>query len=161
MATSQESSNRERLRSYRRLETLRRLSESGVPCGVFVSPIIPFLNDKDMEAVLAGAHEAGAGMAGYTIVRLPWEVKELFKDWLERHYPLKAAHIMARIRDMRGGRENDPEFGSRMSGEGQFAELLRSRFAIACKRLGMNAGERNSWTRKSSGPPGPDQIPLF
>ena len=127
---------------YRRVETLRRLAARGVPCGVFVAPIIPFLNDKDMEAVLEAAAEAGARTASFTLLRLPWEVKDLFKGWLEQHYPLKAAHVMARIRDMRGGRENDPEFGSRMRGEGKFAELLRSRFDVACKRLGLNADKR-------------------
>jgi DNA repair photolyase len=128
---------------YRRVETVRRLSERGVPCGTLVAPIIPFLNDKDMEAVLEAVSEAGARMAGYTLLRLPWEVKDLFKDWLERHYPLKAKHVMARIRDMRDGRDNDPRFGSRMKGEGQYAELLRKRFDLACKRLNLNAGGRN------------------
>jgi DNA repair photolyase len=127
---------------YRRVEAVRRLSARGVPCGVFVAPIIPFLNDKDMEAVLEAAAGAGALTAGYTLVRLPWEVKDLFKAWLEQHVPLKAARIMARIRDMRGGRDNDPEFGSRMRGEGRFAELLRNRFGLACKRLGLNADKR-------------------
>src|SRR6267142_300349 len=127
---------------YRRVETLRRLAARGVPCGVLVAPIIPFLNDKDMEAVLEAAAAAGARTASFTLLRLPWEVKDLFKAWLEQHYPLKAAHIMARIRDMRGGRDNDPEFGSRMKGEGQFAELLRSRFGVACKRLGLNVDKR-------------------
>ena len=127
---------------YRRVETVRRLSAAGVPCGVFVAPIVPFLNDKDMEAVLEAVAEAGARTASFTLLRLPWEVKDLFKDWLEQHYPLKAAHIMARIRDMRGGRENDPEFGSRMRGEGQYAELLRSRFDVACRRLGLKADKR-------------------
>ena len=127
---------------YRRVETVRRLSEAGVPCGVFVAPIVPFLNDKDMEGVLEAVAEAGARWASFTLLRLPWEVKDLFKGWLEQHYPLKAAHVMARIRDMRGGRENDPEFGSRMRGEGQYAELLRGRFEIACRRLGLNADRR-------------------
>jgi DNA repair photolyase len=127
---------------YRRVETVRRLSEAGVPCGVFVAPIIPFLNDKDMESVLEAVAEAGARWASFTLLRLPWEVKDLFKGWLDQHYPLKAAHVMARIRDMRGGRENDPEFGSRMKGEGQYAELLRGRFEVACRRLGLNADRR-------------------
>src|SRR5881628_1782207 len=127
---------------YRRVETVRRLSERGVPCGTLVAPVIPFLNDKEMEAVLEAVSEAGARMAGYTLLRLPWEVKDLFKDWLERNYPLRAKHVMARIHDMRGGRDNDPRFGSRMNGEGQFAELIRKRFEIACKRLGLNAGGR-------------------
>src|SRR5437879_1238118 len=128
---------------YRRHETFRRLSERGVPCGTLVAPVIPFLNDKDMEAVLEAVSEAGARMAGYTLLRLPWEVKDLFKDWLERNVPLKAKHVMARIRDMRGGRDNEPQFGSRRRGEGQYAELLAKRFEIACKRLGLNAGGRS------------------
>jgi DNA repair photolyase len=141
---------------YRRVETVRRLAARGVPCGVFVAPIIPFLNDKDMEAVLEAVAAAGARSASFTVLRLPWEVKDLFKSWLEQHYPLKAAHVMARIRDMRGGRENDPEFGSRMRGEGQFAELLRSRFSVACKRLGLNTDKRSRVeTGKFRQPPAP------
>jgi len=127
---------------YRRVETVRRLSARGVPVGVFVAPVIPFLNDKDMEAVLETVAAAGARNASFTLLRLPWEVKDVFKGWLEQHVPLKAAHIMARIRDMRGGRENDPEFGSRMKGEGQYAELLRARFEMACRRLKLNADKR-------------------
>jgi DNA repair photolyase len=88
-------------------------------------------------------------------------VKDLFKTWLERHYPLKAAHIMARIRDMRGGRENDPEFGSRMKGEGQFAELLRNRFSIACNRFGLNADKRNRLDSGKFRRPDPPQGSLF
>jgi DNA repair photolyase len=146
---------------YRRVETVRRLSERGVPCGVLVAPTIPFLNDKDLETVLEAASEAGATMAGYTLLRLPWEVKDLFKDWLERNFPLKAAHIMARIRDMRGGRDNDPEFGSRMRGEGQFADLIRKRFDIACRRLGLNSGKRNQLDTNKFRRPGPAQMALL
>ena len=142
---------------YRRVETIHRLSARGVPCGTLVAPIIPFLNDKDMESVLEAVSEAGARMAGYTLLRLPWEVRELFKDWLERHYPLKAKHVMARIRDMRGGRDNDPQFGSRMKGEGHFAELLRRRFEVACRRLGLNAGERSRLDTAKFRRPGPQQ----
>ena len=100
-------------------------------------------------------------MAGYTLLRLPWEVKDLFKDWLERNYPLKAKHVMARIRDMRGGRDNDPQFGSRMKGEGQFAELLAKRFALACQRLGLNAGGRSRLDITKFRRPGPRQESLF
>ncbi|TMH82931.1 MAG: PA0069 family radical SAM protein [Betaproteobacteria bacterium] len=146
---------------YRRVETVRRLSAAGVPCGTLVAPIIPFLNDKDMEAVLEAVSEAGACMAGYTLLRLPWEVKDLFKDWLERNYPLKAKHVMARIRDMRGGRDNDPQFGSRMRGEGQYAELLAKRFEIACKRLGLNAGGRSRLDTTKFRRPGPAQEKLL
>ncbi len=146
---------------YRRVETVRRLSALGVPCGTLVAPIIPFLNDKDMEAVLEAVSEAGARMAGYTLLRLPWEVKDLFKDWLEQHYPLKAKHVMARIRDMRGGRDNDPRFGSRMKGEGQFAELLAKRFELTCKRLGLNAGGRKRLDTTKFRRPNPPQGKLF
>jgi DNA repair photolyase len=146
---------------YRRVETVRRLSAAGVPCGTLVAPIIPFLNDKDMEAVLEAVSEAGARMAGYTLLRLPWEVKGLFKDWLEQNYPLKAKHVMARIQDMRGGRENDPRFGSRMKGEGQYAELLAKRFEIACKRLGLNAAGRKPLDSTKFRRPGPSQGGLF
>ena len=143
--------------TYRRVETIRRLAAHGIPVGTFVAPIIPFLNDKDMEEVLEAVSEAGASMASYTLLRLPWEVKGLFKDWLERHYPLKAKHVMARIRDVRGGRENDPNFGSRMRGEGEFAELMRRRFEVACRRFGLNAAGRTGLDCSKFRPPGPQQ----
>ena len=127
----------------RRLRAIRTLSDAGVPVGVLVAPVIPFLNDHQVEAVLEAAWEHGARQAGYGLLRLPWEVKDLFKDWLERHYPLKAQHVMSRVHAMRGGRDNDPEFGSRMRGAGQLADLLAQRFRIACARLGYNAGQRN------------------
>jgi DNA repair photolyase len=146
---------------YRRIETIRRVAARGVPCGVFVAPVIPFLNDKDMEAVLEAAAGAGARTASFTLLRLPWELKDLFKNWLEQHVPLKAAHIMARIRDMRGGRENDPEFGSRMKGEGQFADLLRSRFDVACRRLGLNSDKRREVEIGKFRRPEPRQRSLF
>jgi DNA repair photolyase len=146
---------------YRRVETVRRLSARGVPVGVFVAPVIPFLNDKDMEAVLEAVAAAGARSASFTLLRLPWEVKDLFKGWLEQHVPLKAAHIMARIRDMRGGRENDPEFGSRMKGEGQYAELLRARFEVACRRLKLNADKRYRVETGKFRPPPAAQGSLF
>ncbi|MGB5079347.1 MAG: PA0069 family radical SAM protein [Burkholderiales bacterium] len=146
---------------YRRVETIRRLSARGVPCGTLVAPIIPFLNDKDMESVLEAVSQAGATSAGYTLLRLPWEVRGLFKDWLERHHALKARHIMARIRDMRGGRENDPEFGARMKGEGQYADLLQRRFELACRRFGLNARERFQPDTHRFRGPGPAQARLF
>jgi DNA repair photolyase len=146
----------------RRLETLRALSEAGIPCGVLVAPIIPFLNDRDMEAVLQRSAAQGAGIAGYQILRLPYELKELFEDWLERHYPLKAAHIMSQIRQMRGGRENDPRFGARMSGEGIFAELQEQRFRLACERHGLNLHGRNQLDTTRFKPPAASaQLSLF
>jgi DNA repair photolyase len=102
------------------------------------APVIPILNDSEMERVLEAAAEAGARFADYVIVRLPHEIKDLFKQWLEDHQPLKAQHVMDRIRDLRGGKENDPQFGSRMGGTGIYAQLIRRRFELACKRLGLN-----------------------
>jgi len=127
----------------RRLQAIRRLSEAGIPVGVLVAPVIPFLTDHQIEAVLEAVYEAGARSAGYVLMRLPWELKDLFKAWLEQHYPLKAAHVMSRVRQMRDGRENDPDFGTRMKGSGEFAALLARRFDIACKRIGINTDKRN------------------
>ncbi|OFZ72180.1 MAG: DNA repair photolyase [Betaproteobacteria bacterium RBG_16_64_9] len=126
---------------YRRIEAMRRLTGAGIPCGVMVAPVIPFLTDKDIEPVLGAAKAAGAVAAGYVLLRLPHEVKGLFKDWLARHYPLRAEHVMARLRDMRAGRENDPNFGSRMSGEGEYAQLIARRFEVAAGKLGLEERE--------------------
>ena len=127
----------------RRLRAIRTLSEAGIPVGVLVAPVIPFLTDHQIEPVLEAAWEHGARQAGYVLMRLPWEIKDLFKDWLMRHYPLKADHVMSRVREMRGGRDNDPSFGSRMRGTGELADLLAQRFQVACKRLGFNSDRRN------------------
>jgi len=146
----------------RRLEVLRTLSEAGIPCGVLVAPLIPFLNDQDMEAVLERSAAQGARMAGYIILRLPYELKDLFKGWLERHYPLKAARIMSQIRQMRGGRENDPRFGTRMRGQGIFAELQQQRFRLACERHGLNLHGRNVLdTTRFKPPAATGQLSLF
>jgi DNA repair photolyase len=125
----------------RRLQAVQRLNEAGVPCGVFVAPVIPFLTDSELESILQAAHEHGARSAFYALLRLPYELKDLFKDWLVTHYPLKAEHVMSRLREMRGGRENDSEFGSRFVGDGLFAQLLSKRFRLACERLGFNGEE--------------------
>ncbi|MSQ60040.1 MAG: PA0069 family radical SAM protein [Betaproteobacteria bacterium] len=122
----------------RRIETLRKLSEAAVPCGVLVAPVVPFLTDSGIEDVLSAAAQAGAKSAGYVLMRLPYEIKVLFKDWLEHHFPLKAQHVMSRVRAMRAGNENDPNFGSRMRGQGLFADLLKARMDNACRRLGLN-----------------------
>jgi DNA repair photolyase len=121
----------------RRIEAIRRLRAAGVPVGVNVAPIIPFLTDHELESILEAAAGAGASWAGWTLVRLPWEVKDIFRAWLEEHVPLKAAHVMARLNEMRGGRDNDPRFGTRMSGEGLLADLVRRRFEVVCGRLGL------------------------
>jgi DNA repair photolyase len=128
----------------RRLLAMRKLSDAGIPVGVLVAPVIPFLTDQQIEPVLEAAWAHGARGAGYVLMRLPYEVKDIFREWLERNYPLKAKHVMSRVHQMRGGRDNDPRFGSRMSGEGELARLLEQRFDQACERLGFNSGARNA-----------------
>jgi DNA repair photolyase len=145
----------------RRIEAIRRLSAAGVPVGVMVAPVVPFLTDPGLEKTLEAARDAGAMQAGYIVMRLPYEVKDLFKAWLNEHYPLKAAHVMSRVRDMRGGRENDPNFGSRMRGSGEFAELLRARFEVACRRLGLNRTRRQLDVSQFRRPGSDRQIDLF
>ena len=122
----------------RRLDILRNLSREKVPCGVMVAALIPALNDKTLEHVLEQAAAAGAKEAAYVIMRLPNELKVLFKEWLATHYPDRAEHVISIIRQVRGGRDNDPNFGTRMSGTGKFAELIEKRFDIACRKLGLN-----------------------
>ena len=124
---------------HRRLGLIRALSDVRIPVGVNVAPVIPQLTDHELEAILEAAAAAGARHAGYTLLRLPLEVAPLFREWLDAHYPLRAAHVMSIVRQIRGGRDNDPRFGARMHGQGEFAALVRNRFRIACKRLGLNA----------------------
>ncbi|MFV0680080.1 PA0069 family radical SAM protein [Ottowia sp.] len=121
----------------RRLRTIRTLADAGVPVGVSVAPQIPFIND-DMEQVLTAAHAAGAQSAFYTVLRLPWEVAPLFQQWLAAHYPDRAERVMARVREMRGGKNYDSRWGQRMHGEGVWADVLHQRFAKTCARLGLN-----------------------
>jgi DNA repair photolyase len=122
---------------HRRIKAVRALAEAGVPVGVLVAPIIPALNDRDMEAVLDQAAEAGANSAGYTVLRLPHELKALFREWLALHVPQRAAHVMSLVQQMNGGRDYDSDFATRMRGQGVFAELLRRRFEVACRRHGL------------------------
>lgn len=121
----------------RRLRTIRTLAEAGVPVGVSVAPQIPFVND-DMEQVLEAAAQAGAKSAFYTVLRLPWELNEVFLQWLELHYPQRAARVMARLREMRGGQDYNSDFATRMHGSGLWADLIRQRFHKACARHGLN-----------------------
>lgn len=123
---------------WRRLEAVRNLTAAGVPVGVLVAPVIPFINDDAMEHILQESKAAGAHYASYTVIRLPWEVKTLFEDWLNAHYPDRAQRVLHRIEDLRNGRRNDPNFGSRMRGTGIWADLLRQRFAVATRKLGLN-----------------------
>ena len=123
---------------HRRLDAIRALAEAGIPAGVMTAPMIPGLNDHEMEAILDAAVDAGATRAGYVPLRLPLEIKELFEEWLKTHRPDRAERVLSLIRQMRGGKLYDAEFGSRMRGEGPLAILLSQRFAAAVKRLGLN-----------------------
>ena len=122
---------------HRRLKAIRTLAEAGVPVGVLVAPIIPALNDRDMEAVLEQAADAGASCAGYTVLRLPYELKALFREWLELHVPQRATHVMSLVRQLNGGMEYDSNFATRMRGQGVFAQLLQRRFEVACRQHGF------------------------
>jgi DNA repair photolyase len=128
---------------HRRLQALRTLSDAGIPVGVMVAPIIPQLNDRDLEAILEAAAAHGATSAGWVMLRLPLEVAPLFREWLETHYPLRAAHIMSVMSQLRGGRDYDSTFGTRMRGIGEFANLIEKRFELACRRFGLNDAERS------------------
>jgi len=121
----------------RRLQTIERLAAAGIPVGVNVAPIIPVLTDHELENIVRQAAAAGARRAAYIMLRLPWEVRELFEEWLQTYYPQKAAHVMSVIHQARGGKANDPRFGTRRSGTGPFAELLAQRFKTICQRLGL------------------------
>lgn len=126
----------------KRLEAIRMLAEAGIPAGVLVSPIIPALNDHEIERVLEGARTAGATEASYVLLRLPLEVSPLFRDWLLRNYPDRYRHVMSLIRSMRGGKDYDAEFGKRMKGAGPYAWQIGRRFELAVKRLGFNPTRR-------------------
>jgi DNA repair photolyase len=146
----------------RRMQAVRALTSAGIPAGVMVAPVIPALTDKDIETVLEAAKENGAESAAYILLRLPFEVKTLFAEWLQQHFPQRASHVMSIIRQMRGGKDNDPNFGSRMHGEGEFANLLKKRFDIACQRLGLNQ-ERRALDNSQFKVPAPStgQLSLF
>jgi DNA repair photolyase len=122
----------------RRLAAIEGLAQAGIPTGVLAAPMIPALNDPEMEAILAAAAKAGATHAGYVLLRLPLEIKDLFREWLEAHVPAKAEHVLALVRETRGGKLNQSGFGQRMRGQGPYADLLRQRFRLACRKLGLN-----------------------
>ena len=143
-----------------RLRTLAALSAAGIPTSVMAAPMIPALNDHDLEAILEAAAAAGARWAGYVLVRLPYEIKDLFREWLAEHYPDRAEHVMSLIRDMRGGRDNDPRFGTRMRGTGPYAQLLSNRFRLACRRLKLNLEPRAPLDPTLFRPPGPSGAQL-
>jgi DNA repair photolyase len=146
-----------------RLRVIRSLSGAGVPVGVLLAPMIPALNDHEMERLLESAAASGAGRAGFMMLRLPLELGQLFEQWLREHYPARADRVLSLIRESRGGRLNDPRFGHRMRGEGPYAELLSARFAAACRRFGLNAEREASLdtTRFIRDPGAPEQRELF
>lgn len=126
----------------RRLQTIERLAKAGIPMLVSVAPIIPFVTEQEIEKVLSAAADAGATAAGYTVIRLPWEINPLFQEWLQTHFPERADRVMNRIRDMRGGKDYDADFATRMRGEGVWADMIRQRFIKGLKRYGLNKSNR-------------------
>ncbi len=146
---------------YRRLDAIARLAAAGIPVTVLVAPVIPFITDRHIEQILERAQEAGATGAGYVLLRLPHEVAPLFKAWLATHYPLKAEHVMSLVRQMRGGRDYDATWGERQRGTGNFADLIAKRFALACKRLGLNRERAGLDTSQFRPPRTGPQMNLF
>ncbi len=123
---------------HRRIEAIRMLAEAGVPVTVMVAPIVPAINDSEIEAILEEAAKAGATSAGYVVLRMPHEIKDLFREWLATHFPDRATRVISIVRQMRGGRDYDPEWTTRQKGDGPYAKLIAARFAAACRRFGLD-----------------------
>ncbi|MGE3307647.1 MAG: PA0069 family radical SAM protein [Rhizobiaceae bacterium] len=145
----------------KRLEAIRALSEAGIPTAVMVAPIVPGLNDPEIEKILDAAKAAGAESAGYVMLRLPLEVAPIFKDWLLRHYPDRFRHVMSLVRSMRDGKDYDSEWGKRMSGSGPYAWQIGRRFEIAARRLGLNKERARLRTDQFVATKGPEQLMLI
>ena len=143
----------------RRLETLRQLSAAGIPTAVLVAPIIPAINDSEIERILDAAAAAGVQGAGYVILRLPLEVRDLFREWLMSNFPDRYRHVFKLIREMRGGKDYDSTWGLRQTGSGPYAWMIGRRFEIACEKLGLNARETNLTTEHFR-PPRPSAVQL-
>ncbi|MEY1555483.1 PA0069 family radical SAM protein [Yoonia sp. R2331] len=145
-----------------RLRTIRRLSEAGIPVRLMVSPVVPALTDHELEAILVAGKEAGAVAASSIVLRLPYEVSTLFREWVALAYPDRAARIMARVRELHGGKDYDPAFGTRMIGQGEWAALMRKRFKICCTKLGLDQSLPDLRTDLFAPPPqAGDQLALF
>ncbi len=145
-----------------RLRTIRTLTDAGIPVRVMVSPVVPALTDHELEAILTAARDAGAVAASSIVLRMPREVAPLFRDWLETHYPDRAARVIGRIRELHGGRDYDPEFGTRMGGQGTWAALLRQRVRLATRKLGLDRSLPELRTDLFARPPrNGDQLSLF
>jgi DNA repair photolyase len=146
----------------RRLETLRRLSDAGVPTSVMIAPVIPALNDAEIERILDAASVAGVKEAGYVLLRLPLEVRDLFREWLMANFPDRYRHVFALIREMRGGKDYDSTWGRRMKGSGPHAWMIGRRFETACERLGLNQAKTKLTTEHFVAPrPQAEQLTLF
>lgn len=145
-----------------RLEAIRTLANAGIPVGVLVAPVIPALTDHELPAILEAAANAGARFAGKVVLRLPHGVADLFTEWLKEHRPLRAEKVLHRIRELRGGTLNDPRFGTRMTGEGEFARSIDQLFALGCRRgkLATEGPGLNAGAFRVPADPG-DQLPLF
>ena len=146
----------------RRLETLRALSDAGIPTSVMVAPVIPAINDAEIERILDAASVAGVKEAGYVLLRLPLEVRDLFREWVKEHYPDKARHVFSLIREMRGGKDYDATWGKRMKGSGPYAWMIGRRFEIACEKLGLNRARTSLSIEHFRSPfPQAEQLSLF
>ena len=146
----------------RRLDTIRRLSEAGVPTAVLVAPVIPAVTDAEMERILDAAAAAGASEAGYVMLRVPLEIRDLFREWLLAHFPDRYRHVLSLLKELHGGREYDSTFGQRMTGSGPYAWTMARRFEIAVERLGLNRRHTRLTTRHFSRPPWKgEQLSLF
>ncbi|MCG7198891.1 PA0069 family radical SAM protein [Marinobacter pelagius] len=144
-----------------RLRVIEQLREEGVPVGIIIGPVIPFINDHEIEAILESAAKAGAEQASWIMLRLPHELDELFQDWLQRHFPDRAGHVMNRIRDLRGGKSYDSTFGRRMTGTGPYSDLIRQRFAHKVRRLGLNGRQWHSLRTDLFRRPAGEQMALW
>jgi len=144
-----------------RLRVLEQLRAAGIPVGIIIGPVIPFINDHEIEAILEAAANAGAEQAGWIMLRLPHELDELFQEWLQRHFPDRAGHVMNRIRDLRGGKSYDSTFGTRMTGSGPYADLIRQRFRNKARKLGLNRPRQESLRTDLFCRPGGDQMSLW
>lgn len=144
-----------------RLRAIYNLTQAGIPVRVMAAPMIPMINDMEMEKILKYAKEAGANFASYTFIRLPYEVKDLFKEWLATHFPERAEHVMSLIKQMRGGKEYDSTFGQRMRGTGGFADLLEKRFELACKKFKLNCEASTPLNTSLFKRPSDNQLDLF
>lgn len=144
-----------------RLKIIRELSAVGVPTGIIMGPVIPFINDHEIEAILEAAAGAGAQRASWIMLRLPLELDELFQDWLQRHFPQRAGHVMSRIQDLRGGKTYDARWGERMTGTGPYADLVRQRFNRKARSLGLGRHDAEPLRTDLFRRPGGEQMHLF